>query len=379
MKSLRGITLLIAMVLANALLVVGCDNDDGGGRKDHGAPHSVMHVGSTEPGAGALRVDDVPIAFVVSSVCIGGEGEDCVGGTVVYTGTSPGFENLEGDDEQLPIYMLPDGVEVSMEIVAIDPDASVLVSGVLLDEVGETVVINTTPELHNHPTWQIVAPGGDVPADKQITFRLHAESFDPSDEITVTLRPFEDNGGHDPMPTPTATATATAEHHGPPHSIMLVGSTGEDAGALTVDQVPVAFVAESACLGGSGDDCEGGVVVYTGTSPGFDDLGADDPNQPIYVLPEEIEVSIEITAVEAGASVLISGVVLDEVGETAVVNTTGHLHNHPTWTLTAPAGEVPADKQITFRLHAKGFEMSDAIAVVVRLFDENEDGGSHGD
>jgi hypothetical protein len=178
-------------------------------------------------------------------------------------------------------------------------------------------------------------------------------------------------------PTPTVTATPTAEHHGPPHSIMLVGSTGDDSGALTVNAVPIAFVAEAACLGGTGDDCEGGTVLYSGTSPGFNDLTEDDPSQPIYVLPDGIEVTIELTAVDAGASVLISGVVLDEVGETAVVNTTGHLHNHPTWQLAAPGGEHPEDQHLTFVLRAEGFDASDPIALTLSLF-EGDEGGEHG-
>jgi hypothetical protein len=176
----------------------------------------------------------------------------------------------------------------------------------------------------------------------------------------------------------TPTATATPEHHGPPHSIMLVGSTEPEAGALGVNDVPIAYVTESACLGGSGEECEGGTVVYTGTSPGFNDLTEDDPNQPLYVLPVGVEISIEITSIEAGASVMISGEVLDEVGETAVVNTTGHLHNHPTWTLVAPGGEEPVDKQIGFRLLAEGYDPAE-ITVTLTLFDENTDGEGHAD
>jgi hypothetical protein len=240
----------------------------------------------------------------------------------------------------------------------------------MLDEVGEMAVVNTTGHLHNHPTWTLVAPAGEAVADKQIAFRLHAAGFESSDEITVTLRLFEEEE-HTPTPTPTE------GHHGPPHSIMRVGSTASGTGALTVDDVPIAFVAESACVGGTGEECDGGMIVYTGTSPGFDDLTTDDPNTPIYVLPEGIEVSIEITAIEAGASVLISGAMLDEVGEMAVVNTTGHLHNHPTWTLVAPAGEAVADKQIAFRLHAAGFQSSDAIDLTLRLFAEDEGGHNH--
>src|SRR4030095_40146 len=113
-------------------------------------------------------------AFVVASACLGGTGDDCTGGVVAYTGDSPGFNDVVTDDPNVPIFKLPDGVEVSIEITAIDADAGVLVSGTLLDAVGETAVINTSPTLHNHPTWQIIAPGGTDPEDKSISFLLPA-------------------------------------------------------------------------------------------------------------------------------------------------------------------------------------------------------------
>jgi hypothetical protein len=163
----------------------------------HGPPHSIMEVGSTQVGGGMLTVNEVPTAFVVESACLGGTGDECTGGTVVYTGDSPGFNDVREEEPELPLYALPDGTEVSVEIITVDTDASLLISGALLDEAGETAVVNTSPELHNHPTWQIVAPGGTHPEDKSIAIRLHADGFQSSDEITVTLSLFEDDDHDD--------------------------------------------------------------------------------------------------------------------------------------------------------------------------------------
>jgi len=185
----------------------------------------------------------------------------------------------------------------------------------------------------------------------------------------------DDGGDWDTVVAPTP--TAPPDHHGPPHTLLRVGSSAPGSGALAVEEVPIAFVEESACLGGSGDHCDGGTVVYEGSSPGFNDLDADDPSQPIFILPTGAEVSIEITAIEAGAALLISGVLLDEVGEIAVVNTSPDLHNHPSWQRVAPGGDHPEDKQIRFRLHADGFASSDEITVTLQLY-EDEDGGEHG-
>ena len=163
-----------------------------------GPPHSLMRVGSAEPNGGALAVDTVPPALLVESACVGGTGHECTGGTVVYNETSPGFNAVTADDPSLPVYVLPDGVEVSLELTAVDPDASVIISGVVLNTVGQAAVVNTTPELHNHPTWQMVAPGGTLPGEKHIVFRLHAAGYEPSAEIAVTLSVFEGDGdGHD--------------------------------------------------------------------------------------------------------------------------------------------------------------------------------------
>lgn len=167
------------------------------------------------------------------------------------------------------------------------------------------------------------------------------------------------------------------EHHGPPHTLLRIGSTALAGGKLAPSEVPVAFVEAAACLGGSGDDCDGGVVLYSGSSPGFNDLDADDPVQPLYVLPEGIDVFVEITAIDPGASLLISGELLDEAGEMAFVNESGHLHNHPAWQMSAAAGEHPEDKEIRLRLHADGFDPSDEITVVVRHFEEDDHGDSH--
>jgi hypothetical protein len=186
-------------------------------------------------------------------------------------------------------------------------------------------------------------------------------------------------GGGPATPTPTATASPepTEEPH-PPHSISRVGSTQAGAGKLTIDAAHTAFVVPEACLGGTGDECEGGTIVYIGTSPGFNDLEVENPAQPIYKLPDGVTVTIELTAVDAGVSLGISGSVLDAPGESALVNTTPELHNHPEWTLVAPAGTHPEDMHIAYRLLANGFEPSDEITLTVSVF-EGDGGNGHED
>lgn len=204
----------LALTLAAAIAVAcaqGCGEDDGNGggsgstatptptaTPEPGPPHSQLRVGSTEPSGGMLTVESVPTAFVVPMACLGGTGDTCEGGVVVYGGNSPGFNTLTEENPGLPIYQLPDGVEVRVELTAVETDASVRISGVTLDDVGEEAVVNTTPELHNHPAWQLAAPGGDAhPSDRHLSIRLHADGFDSSEEIAVMLRVFEGEDGGD--------------------------------------------------------------------------------------------------------------------------------------------------------------------------------------
>ena len=186
-------------------------------------------------------------------------------------------------------------------------------------------------------------------------------------------------GGAPATPTPTATASPipTEEPH-PPHTITRVGSTQAGGGKLTIDENFTAFVVPEACLGGTGDDCEGGTIVYIGDSPGFNNLQTENPAQPIYKLPDGVTVNIEVTAIDAGASLGISGMSLDAAGEIGLVNTTPELHNHPEWTLVAPGGTHPEDKHITYRLLANGFAASDEITVTLSVF-EGEGGDGHDD
>ena len=189
----------------------------------------------------------------------------------------------------------------------------------------------------------------------------------------------DDEDGSNGAATPTASPSPTpTEEPGPPHSIMRVGSTEVGSGklAVNVDPIPTSFVVPTACLGGTGDDCTGGIVVYSGTSPGFNDL-RDTDAMPPFRLPDGIEVRIELTAVDADASLGISGVTIDAPGESALVNTTGELHNHPMWQMVAPGGGPhPEAKEISFRLHANGFTSSDVFTVRIEVF-EGQDGGEH--
>jgi hypothetical protein len=138
---------------------------------------------------------DEPIEVSFSS-CIGGSGEDCAGGFVVYSSEDPGFGPVEEAEPDEGVFPLEESTEVSIEITAIDDGASIFMSNTTLDAIGETAVIGVAVEgLHVHGEWRIVLPGGTEPAAEYfIGFKLTTPSavYAESDTFGVTLAIVED-------------------------------------------------------------------------------------------------------------------------------------------------------------------------------------------
>ena len=135
---------------------------------------------------------------------------------------------------------------------------------------------------------------------------------------------------------------------------IIVGSTADGSGALAVeyDFDDVIFVSPGFSFGGS--------TLYTSTEPGFDTLDEDEIDEGFYALDTAgVGVFVEIMALDAGASMVINGITLDAIGESAQIGITtfdpgppanvGGLHNHPIWQLFLPEG-VLGQYEISFKL-----------------------------
>lgn len=127
-----------------------------------------IEVGSTADGAGALVMewdfDAQPIARVVDSGFPG-----------LFSGDIPGFGDAA--DAAPDIYQLDVGTEVEIEVTAIDPGVSVKFGATVLDSVGDTAVLGTTtPELHNHPEWQLVTADANTFGEGHVSFRVREGS-----------------------------------------------------------------------------------------------------------------------------------------------------------------------------------------------------------
>ena len=156
-----------------------------------------LSIYSTAPGGGALTTDStLPPAPVFPSVCLGA--------FCLYSATDPGI--ITRDESPGPgFFPLAAGTTVTMEIVSMADEVSVLVGAKLLDDDGESASLGTTPGLHLHPTWQLTVPAsGTGPPSFSVTFRLTSGApYGASTDYTLVLTlPV-------PPPTPAATPTPT--------------------------------------------------------------------------------------------------------------------------------------------------------------------------
>ncbi|HVM96780.1 MAG TPA: hypothetical protein VMT89_10340 [Candidatus Acidoferrales bacterium] len=120
----------------------------------------------------------------------------------LYTTIDPGFmaptEPVPGD----PYFRLVDGTSVRVVVINVPTGLSINVNGQKLTQPGDSALLGTMPTIHNHPSWQVVLPGGQY-GDFNVTFQLTANStYTDSDPITVVV-----TNVPPPALTPTATPT----------------------------------------------------------------------------------------------------------------------------------------------------------------------------
>ena len=100
-------------------------------------------------------------------------------------------------------YALASATNLRLEIVSIDPGASLKVAGPKLDHAGESASIGKAP-IHTHLFWQIEAPEGEI-GEWRVVFRVKTPSpaYDPSPDIEVVVT-------NDELATTTSSSTSTS-------------------------------------------------------------------------------------------------------------------------------------------------------------------------
>ena len=110
------------------------------------------------------------------------------GGVDLFSATEPGFNAMVRADRRADMRPLERGTEVEIEIVALDPGVAVVVVGRRLGAPGDRARIGSAPDLHVHPSWQLVVPPG-TSGDGSVTFRLVSPSprYAASDPVRLGI------------------------------------------------------------------------------------------------------------------------------------------------------------------------------------------------
>ncbi len=166
------------------------------------AQHDHMALYSTEPDGGALTLEwDFEHKKVQTFPT------HCENGSCLYTTINPAILAPDLDESPAGPYHLRDGTRVSIEIIAIDEAAQLVVNGNRLDAPGKTARLGTTPDdLHTHPNWQLMVPE-DEHGDYEISYVLRADAGYAASQtytsVMTNIAPAENTV----TPTPRATAT----------------------------------------------------------------------------------------------------------------------------------------------------------------------------
>jgi hypothetical protein len=187
----RGTARLLVACASFGLLglgAIGCGGDDPGADTPSG--HGHIEIGSTNRGSGDLNMS---LPFTTVEVT---EGEQ-VGSLVLWSDTNPGLATVEEDVRAESLYVLDEGVPISLELTAIDAGVRFQFDETTIDAPGESVEIGPVP-FHTSGQWQVVLPEGVDSGEYKLSFRLTAgTTYAPSQEATLTLVPSEGHHGED--------------------------------------------------------------------------------------------------------------------------------------------------------------------------------------
>ena len=185
-STMRG-TLVTALLLSLSLALAACGDPE---PVEEDLSHIDLKIGSSEPGGGALVMDyDFSLPFEVFE-------STAIGGFTLWSGSDPGFVQLDFDEPGEGIYALPEGVTVSLEVTALEDGTQFQFAGATLNEVGESVPLGTTPYIHAHGEWQVILPDGVEDGEYTLSFRFVTDDgYDPSETETAVMTPIM--GSHD--------------------------------------------------------------------------------------------------------------------------------------------------------------------------------------
>jgi hypothetical protein len=158
--------------------------------------HVEFKVAASTDGGGALIAhaefdvnEAIPLFF---SNCFGGSGDDCAGGTRLFSAVNPGIEPIADAEPSESLFKVADGVPVTLEVTALDAGLVIHYGDVMLDAVGKTVLLGQTPDFHADLETNLTQPGGGAPSGTfSASFKLTTTNaqYQSSEVVTVKFTP----------------------------------------------------------------------------------------------------------------------------------------------------------------------------------------------
>ncbi len=181
---------------------------------EHGTEHRELRIGAVEDGGGVLDAEfdydrAIPLFF---DTCLGGSGDDCLGGVRLYSAVNPGFVALghdhgdasvsghgHGGEHEDSLFPLTDGTAVSLEVIAIDEGLSMRIEGATLDAPGQVVDLGEAPHFHSDSESFLSLTDDQEESDFHFSFRLTSDApeYLPSDPLTVRFSAVDGEHEHD--------------------------------------------------------------------------------------------------------------------------------------------------------------------------------------
>jgi uncharacterized repeat protein (TIGR04052 family) len=163
---------------------------------DDGAAHVEIVAASSADGGGALVAHaefDVNEAIALFfSECLGGSGDECDGGTRLFSAVNPGIRPLDESEPDESLYALAESTTVTLAVTAIDAGLTIRVGDTLLDGVGDSVDLGITPEFHADLESQLALPGGGEPSgtySASLKLTTTSATYTASEVITLKFTP----------------------------------------------------------------------------------------------------------------------------------------------------------------------------------------------
>lgn len=188
--------------------------------------------------------------------------------TCLFSAIDPGFMAPPSDTPPSGLFRVLDGTVLRLQVVAVDVGLSLGVNGTKLSQAGESAVLGTTPSVHVHPSWQIVAPGSALGQELTISFKITGDNrYGESEAIQARVVALDS----EPTPSPTPTIAVPA----------CAGDCNQDD--------TVSF----------GETIQGVELALTGQSPAT--CGSMDINDDAQITIEELSAAVDAAAVDCPA------------------------------------------------------------------------------